>query len=248
MARKTQKTFPSNRQQVVKAPSKDVPLKRRRLDPEDREREIVNGAVAFFAEVGFDGSLRDLADRIGITHQNLFRYFPNKEALIERVYKEVYLSRWQREWEALLKNPSQSLEERLTAFYQAYFPAIYRYDWVRIFVFAGLKDVGITKRYLAFIQKKVIEPIGFDIRRAAGFPEDPDTPLSPDELEIAWRLHGELFYLAVRKWVYAMPTPVDLKSIVESAVAGFLEGAPAALRKVAERSSPRNSTAARKRS
>src|SRR6202035_4605416 len=34
-----------------------LPKRRRRLDPEDREREILDGAVAFFAEVGFDGGL-----------------------------------------------------------------------------------------------------------------------------------------------------------------------------------------------
>src|SRR5258707_15376496 len=75
---------------------------RRRLEPEDREREIIDGAIAFFAEVGFDGGLRDLAKRLGITHHNVFRYFPTKEALIERVSKEVYLSRWQPEWESIL--------------------------------------------------------------------------------------------------------------------------------------------------
>ena len=32
--------------------------RRRRLEPEDREREIIDGAIAFFAEVGFDGGLR----------------------------------------------------------------------------------------------------------------------------------------------------------------------------------------------
>jgi AcrR family transcriptional regulator len=214
-----------------KATPKTVPSKRRRLDPKDREREIINGAVSFFAEVGFDGSLRDLARRIGITHQNLFRYFPTKEALIERVYKEVYLNRWQREWEVLLKNPDQELEERLVAFYQAYLTTIDRYDWVRIIVYAGLKDVSITKRFLGFLQKKVIEPIGFEIRRVAGFREDPAIRLSPEELEIAWSLHGQLFYLVIRKWVYGMPTPGNLNTVIASAVAGFLAGAPAALRK-----------------
>ena len=40
----------------------------------------------------------------GSRHQNLFRYFPTKEALIERVYREVYLNRWQPEWEVLLND------------------------------------------------------------------------------------------------------------------------------------------------
>src|SRR6202045_438182 len=61
----------------AKAP---LPKRRRRLDPEDREREILDGAVAFFAEVGFDGGLRDLATRLGINHQNVFRYFPTKDS------------------------------------------------------------------------------------------------------------------------------------------------------------------------
>src|SRR5260370_9988982 len=140
---------------------------RPRLDPEDREREIVDGAVAFFAEGGFDGGLRDLAKRLGITHQNLFRYFPTKEALIERVYQEVYLSRWQPEWETVLHDPAKPLERRLIEFYESYLPAIFRYDWVRIFVFAGLKGVSICRRYLDLIQKKVVEPLGIELRLAA---------------------------------------------------------------------------------
>src|SRR5260370_18311179 len=87
--------------------------RRRRLEPEDREREIIDGAIAFFAEVGFDGGLRDLAKSLGITHQNVFRYFPTKEALIERVYKEIYLSRWQPEWVIILHNAVHQLESRL---------------------------------------------------------------------------------------------------------------------------------------
>src|SRR6202043_4276039 len=109
--RKSGKAGPHQRgNPPAKAP---LPKRRRRLDPEDREREIFDGAVAFFAEVGFDGGLRDLAKRLGITHQNLFHYFATKEALIERVYKEVYLSRWRPEWETLLRDQSKPLQARL---------------------------------------------------------------------------------------------------------------------------------------
>lgn len=203
------------------------PRKRRRLDAEDREREILDGAVAFFAEVGFDGGLRDLAKRLGITHQNLFRYFSTKEALIERVYEEVYLSRWQPEWEKILDDRALSLEQRLIAFYNAYLPAIFRYDWVRIFVFAGLKGVGISQRYLDLIRAKVVEPLAAELRGLSDLTTD--APLSPGELEIAWGLHGELFYLAVRRWVYDMKTPDDLRPVIRAAVVRFLEGAPAAM-------------------
>jgi hypothetical protein len=119
--------------------------------------------------------------------------------------------------------------DALIDFYESYLPAIFRYDWVRIFVFAGLKGVGITQHYLDLIQKRVIEPLGFELRRVAGLTDEPDRALSADELEIAWSLHGELFYLAIRRWVYGMKTPDDLGPIIRAAVVRFLEGAPAAM-------------------
>src|SRR5688572_10622848 len=75
---------------------------RKRLDPRAREREIAEGAIRYFSEVGFGGSMRDLAKRLGISHALLFRYFPTKEALVDRVYDEVFLGRWNDEWDALL--------------------------------------------------------------------------------------------------------------------------------------------------
>jgi AcrR family transcriptional regulator len=231
------------------AEKENPPKRRRRLDPEDREREILDAAVAFFAEVGFDGSLRDLAKRLGITHQNLFRYFPTKEALIERVYEEVYLSRWQPEWEELLHASTQPLETRLIAFYESYLPVIFRYDWVRIFVFAGLRGVRISQRYLDLVQKRVVEPLAIELRRAAGLPDG--AALSTEELEIAWGLHGELFYLAIRRWVYDMKTPDHLDSVIKAAVVRFLKGAPAAMRALNAASvgseSPSSSPAASRR-
>ncbi len=234
MVERIRKSARQTRDQRANAPKKASPPKRgRRLEPEDREREIVDGAVAFFAEVGFDAGLRDLAKRLGITHQNLFRYFPTKEALVERVYKEVYLDGWQPEWETALHDSSQPLDKRLIDFYESYLSVIFRYDWVRIFVFAGLRGVGISQRYLDLIQKKVVEPLGFELRRVAGLSAEPDRALSSDEFEIAWGLHGELFYLAIRRWVYGMKTPDDLGPIIRAAVVRFLEGAPAAMRKTA---------------
>ena len=202
--------------------------KRRRLDPTEREREIIEGAVAFFAEVGFDGGLRDLAQRIGTTHQNLLRYFPTKEALIERVYEEVYLNRWQPEWEALLHKSDRSLEDRLVAFYEDYLAAIFNYEWVRIFVFAGLKGVDITQRYLGLIQSNIIEPLARELMVSEGKEGKP----SPLEMEVALALHGEMFYLAIRRWVYALDTPQDLGAVIRMSVIRFLEGAPAAMKKV----------------
>ena len=163
--------------------------KRRRLSPEAREREIVDGAIRFFAEVGFGGGLRDLAKRLGITHQNLFRYFPTKEALIERVYLEVYFNRWQPEWETLLRDTSRPLAARLIDFYNAYLPVIFRYDWVRIFLFAGLKGVDIPQRYMGIIQARLVEPLALELRELAGtaLRRAAFAPGTRDRLGPAWR-------------------------------------------------------------
>ncbi len=53
----------------------------------ERERFIVDEAIRFFAEQGFGGQTRELAKRMGITHSAIYRHFPSKEALIERVYE-----------------------------------------------------------------------------------------------------------------------------------------------------------------
>ena len=52
-----------------------------RMAPKDREQQIVQAAIRFFAESGFSGSTRELAARIGVVHGLLFRYVPTKEAL-----------------------------------------------------------------------------------------------------------------------------------------------------------------------
>ncbi|MEN9769531.1 MAG: hypothetical protein RLZZ180_1161, partial [Pseudomonadota bacterium] len=76
----------------------------------ERERQILDGAIQFFADKGLDGQLRDLASSIGVTHALLYHYFPTKQALIDRVYLEVFEGRWQPEWETLLDDPERSPE------------------------------------------------------------------------------------------------------------------------------------------
>lgn len=53
-----------------------------------RRREIVAAAVEVFGERGFrDGSLRDIADRAGITYAGLRHHFPTKAGLLEAVLR-----------------------------------------------------------------------------------------------------------------------------------------------------------------
>ncbi len=144
-----------------------VPARRPRIEAADRERMIVSEAIRFFADEGFDGQIRALAERIGITHSVLFRHFPSKEALIERVYQDVYVRRMRPEWSALLRDRRLPLEARLLAFYREYTDAIFHYDWIRIFMFAGLKGVHINAPYLALLRETVLFPICAELRAAS---------------------------------------------------------------------------------
>src|SRR5262245_46580449 len=90
--------------------------KRPRLSTEERERQILDGAIQFFSERGLGGQTRELAQQIGVTHPLLYHYFPSKRALIERVYQEVYLGRWRNEWEDWIDDRSVPLSQRLTRF------------------------------------------------------------------------------------------------------------------------------------
>jgi AcrR family transcriptional regulator len=202
---------------------------RRRLGGAERERLIVEGAIRFFAEHGFDGRTRDLARKLGITQPLLYRYFPSKRALAERVYREVFLRRWNPAWEALLVDRSLPLRDRLERLYRGYVAAIFNYEWVRIFMFAGLKGVNINRRYLRIVRERLFVPLCRELRLQEGLPPPEQVPLTDAELEMCWRMHGGFYYMAIRKWVYHLPIPRDLGAVIGQGIDLFLRGAPGLL-------------------
>src|SRR5260370_41036674 len=120
----------------VKQPSRarlPMPIReQQRLVPSEREAIIAREAVSFFAEHGFEGQTRELAKRLRITQPLLYRYFPSKEALIERVYQEVFVGRWKASWGNLITDRAEPLKSRLTKFYREYAEAILTYEWIRL--------------------------------------------------------------------------------------------------------------------
>lgn len=207
---------------------------KKRMDPDEREAHIVAEAVQFFAEQGFEGKTRDLAKRIGITQPLLYRYFPSKESLIERVYQEVYVRRWNPAWEDLITDRRHALSDRLCRFYKEYSQAVYDYVWVRMFVYSGLKGVDINDRYLRGIKEKVLRPVCAELRHAHGLPSPDAVPVSEQELELAWGLHGSFFYRAIRLYIYNLTTTADTESAIENEVRIFLAGAESVQRQIVE--------------
>lgn len=198
--------------------------RRKNMRGEEREKLIVTEAVRFFAESGFEGQTRELAKRMGVSHAVIYRHFESKDALIERVYEHVFLERWNPDWEQLVLEGGRSLQDRLTQFYIEYSERVFDYDWVRIFVSSGLKSYGLTERYLDIIRTKIIEPVAMELRASRHDAEDRAAP-NTDEVELLWGLHGAVFYIAIRKYVYNMPLEIDVEATVRATVTNFFEGA-----------------------
>ncbi len=177
---------------------------RRRLTPADRERQIVDGAVEFFSQHGLGGQLRDLARQLGITHTLLYHYFPTKQALIERVYTEQFAGRWNPAWEAMLDDAGLDAETKFTRFYSEYASVILKSNWVRIFIFSGLSDRYITDQYFAMLHDKLFPRLVRETRRFRGKPLG--GKLTERELELLLGLHGSIFYMGMRRWIYGQST------------------------------------------
>jgi AcrR family transcriptional regulator len=195
-----------------------------RLDPSEREAIIAREAVSFFAEHGFGGQTRELAKRLRITQPLLYRYFPSKEALIERVYQDVFVGRWKPSWEKIITDRSVPLKTRLVRFYREYAEVILTYQWIRLFMFAGLKDLGLNARYLKMLRQRVFEKVIEEIRVEYGRPSTGELPITVLEIEMVWGLHAAIFYLGVRQFIYSMPLETDVDSIINAKVATFLIG------------------------
>jgi AcrR family transcriptional regulator len=65
-----------------------------RLDPVARREQIVAAAVSIITENGLTFNTRDLAERIGLSHPLLFKYFASKEELIEAAVQRVFEGRF----------------------------------------------------------------------------------------------------------------------------------------------------------
>ncbi len=195
-----------------------------RLDPSAREAIIVREAISFFAEHGFEGQTRELAKRLRITQPLLYRYFPSKEALIERVYQEVFVAPWKPSWEKIITDRSLPLKTRLIHFYREYAEVILTYEWIRLFMFAGLKDLGLNARYLKMLRERAFDRVIEEIRVEYGRPSTRELPITVIEIEMVWGLHATIFYLGVRQFIYSMPLETDVTSIIDAKVATFLNG------------------------
>lgn len=201
----------------------------KRLSGAEREKNIALEAVRYFAEVGFIGDTRELAKRLGITQSLLYKYFPNKEALINRVYEEVYLGRWNPFWESVVRDRNIPLQDRLVRHYVEYTKTALTRDWVRIFMFSGLRGEDINRKYLQVLRERILEPIAIELRHEFGLPSVDKIPLQTSEIELVWSINARLFYVGQRKWIFNVPIEDELTELIEITIIHFIAGAKAVL-------------------
>ncbi len=206
-----------------------VCTRRQRLQPADRKRQIIKAAVAYFAEVGFDGGTRELARRLGVTQPLIYRYFPSKDDLIHAVYQEVYLTRWEPEWERALADASQPIRDRLIEFYTRFTAAVFTPEWVRIYLFAGLRGLEINQWWISFVEQHLLHKMAVAVRESYGLPGPDACPVGSEELELYWLFHGGIFYYGQRREAYGRPSNLGLSAFIAVSVETLLNGVPVTL-------------------
>ena len=204
--------------------------RRNRLDADVRAKQILRGAISFFAEHGFSGQTRELTNKLGVSKGLLYRYFPSKKLLIDKVYEEVFLRRWNPKWESILSDRSHSLVDRLKLFYLDYSKMLREYEWVRIYLYAGLARASINQRYVKLVVERIYRRIIDEFRNEFGYPSVEKIKPTEPELEMIWNLHGSIFYIGVRKWVYYVDVPLDIDGAIERMVDGLYVNAEDVMR------------------
>ena len=205
--------------------AEEIAPTRRRMNTADRKRQILDGAIQFFARNGIDGQLRNLTKELGVTHTLLYHYFPTKEALIKEVYKEVFESRWKPEWEELLDDKQLSPEEKFNAFYLDYTNTVLTYNFVRILIYSGLSDHSISDRFFELLRSRLLPRLIRETRKYC----DRSTKPKPShrELEFLMGLHGGIFYIGMRRWIYGQAiyddsSPNAEQDIIRDRISSYL--------------------------
>lgn len=193
------------------------------MNAEDREELILRAATAYFAEQGLAAGTIELARRIGITQPLLYKYFPTKDALIERVYERLIPKSWNPGWESLLDDDSTPLRERLKTFYTDYATNVLTYEHVRLFLFSGLSKSEFNARYYAALSKRILERIARAMRREYGGSQK-SRSVTKREMEIVQSLHAAIYHLAYRKFVHSEPLG-NMADLVSQKVDYYLDGA-----------------------
>lgn len=146
---------------TIKTTTEAAPkIKRRVLNRDKLEADITAVAVRVFAECGYEGtSIATVAEKAGLSKQNLMYYFPTKQALYQRVLDEV-LDEWLERMEVLAAE-DQEPAEVLRTYIQAKLKFSREQPWAsRVY---AMEVISGAQLYGAQIQRRVIPLLRKDI-------------------------------------------------------------------------------------
>ncbi|MFC0169244.1 TetR family transcriptional regulator C-terminal domain-containing protein [Pseudoduganella danionis] len=135
-------------------------IKRRVLNRDKLEADIAAVAVRVFAECGYEGtSIAAVAEKAGLSKQNLMYYFPTKQALYQRVLDEV-LDEWLERMEHLAAE-DQEPAKVLRTYIQAKLKFSREQPWAsRVY---AMEVISGAQLYGTQIQRRVIPLLRKDI-------------------------------------------------------------------------------------
>ena len=76
------------------------------------------------------------------------------------------------------------LLDRLIEYYVQYSHNVITYEWVRIFLFAGLRGEDLNRRFVEYIRERVSTRVVKEIRAELNLPTEDDYPISDLEFEL----------------------------------------------------------------
>ncbi len=204
-----------------RAKGKRAPEGRKRLPFAERRAQILAQAEDFFSEYGLTAQTRALAEACGISQRLLYRFFPTKAALLDKVYEDAILRPFKAVWIDQLTDLSWPVEERLVHFYRDYFSVVLTRKWLRLFLYSSLAEGRMAPYYIDAIIKRLMKTIAEAVAAEQGLKLPDDEALVH---EIAWTLHGTISHFAIRKHLYHVSQTVPEETVIRIHVRGFLSG------------------------
>lgn len=196
---------------------------RRHLRYDDRRAQILEKAILFFSEYGLTGQTRHLAVACGVSQRLLYRYFPNKAALLDEVYREAIAKPFDEAWLADLDDATVPLRGRLQVFYGRYTEAVLQRRWLRLFLYSALAENPMPAAYADSIVNRMLDVV---VRIAA---RDTGATLPQDTEEIrrlGWTLHGAIVLGGIRRHIYRIIDDAAWQRESECAIDTFLAALP----------------------
>ena len=86
-----------------------------------------------------------------------------------------------------------------------------------------MNDSYIPRKYLALLKRGLFPLIIRETRVHLGRPSS--RKLDDAELEHLWGLHGGIFYIGIRVFIYGQPFPRNLDRTISDRVHAFMKGA-----------------------